>query len=162
MRLVGGNRFLEIAMPSRWKSVIISDFSVGWYKLLPEVAACYAIYKNSGELVYIGSTKNLSERMAGHRHGGPNGKPRSSMKISEMRQMVIKYKTSKRYGEWLMTEARLIRRLKPPLNFNGRPRKSVGRPRCGNVHTGRVFSNLVLPVPDGGYEPRYLGRPPLR
>lgn len=78
---------------------------------------CYVIYFDS-QPIYIGSTNNLRARFLGHsfRYGyakvvmTPWGDFDSRMKIT------IKYRPSKKYGDWLMIEARLIMRLQPIFN----------------------------------------------
>lgn len=76
---------------------------------LPNAPCCYALYV-FGELIYIGSTDNIRKRMSGHRsdHSEWFGFP-----------VVLKVRFPKRFGEWAMTEIRLIRRLKPRLNKLG-------------------------------------------
>jgi hypothetical protein len=64
------------------------------------------VFYIDGEIVYIGSTANLQQRMR-----TPWGKGR----------LTLKYAISKRYGDWLMREARLIGRLRPPHNVVGNP-----------------------------------------
>jgi hypothetical protein len=79
---------------SAWKSVELFA-SRGEYVMpgsLPKVAACYAIYVD-GRLVYIGQA--------------PWG---SGSRI------VVKYRQSRKYGDWAMVELRLIRRLSPSGN----------------------------------------------
>jgi excinuclease UvrABC nuclease subunit len=95
-------------------------------RMFPSISCCYALYFN-GMLKYIGSTKNLRNRFSGHgiRHGyakdiiTPWGDFPNSVGI------VIKYKPSKRYGDWLMVEARLIRRLQPEFNKMLKGRKNA-------------------------------------
>lgn len=96
-----------------WKSF---DYLKGRFEL-PRVACCYAVYFD-GVLSYIGSTHDLRNRFSGHafRHSygksfiTPWGEFDLPLKIT------IKYSVSRRYGDWLMREARLIRRLKPVFN----------------------------------------------
>lgn len=75
---------------------------------LPQWACCYAVYIDD-ELVYIGQTENLMCRFQQHRAKGiVKGVPWGSF--------YIKAKLPRRYGEWAMTELRLIKRLRPRLN----------------------------------------------
>jgi excinuclease UvrABC nuclease subunit len=91
---------------------------------LPSVACCYAVYFDE-ELVYVGSTNDLRNRFSGHafRHGygknihTPWGEFPNTLKFN------IKYKPSVKYGDWLMREARLIRRLQPRFNKKLKGRK---------------------------------------
>ncbi len=80
----------------------------------------YAIYYGSN-LVYIGSSRHVQRRIAEHSviltqqgifadfiiRGNPN------------HRVKIKVSYSKKYGEWLMREARLLKRLKPLFNLKG-------------------------------------------
>lgn len=92
---------------------------------LPPTACCYAIYLN-GSLMYIGSTNNLRNRFCGHQFRYSYGKsfitPWGDFPIPL--DFKIKYRPSKRYGDWLMVEARLIRRLQPEFNKKLKGRKA--------------------------------------
>ena len=82
-----------------------------WFTIKAEHPAwpcCYAIFID-GALVYIGQTENLQRRMQQHRNkGATKGVDRS--------RLVLKAKLPRRFGEWAMTEIRLIKRLRPMLN----------------------------------------------
>lgn len=107
-----------------WKSI---DFLKDRLNL-PVVACCYIIYFD-GELKYIGSTNNLRNRFSGHaiRYGyaknihTPWGDFPSSIGV------IIKYRPSTTYGDWLMREARLIKKIQPPFNRKLKGRASNGR-----------------------------------
>ncbi len=74
----------------------------------------YAIYHDN-ELVYIGQSEVLRQRLIHHD------------KLSDLTPHLVKAKVrvcSRRSGEWLSLEFKLIRRLKPRLN-----RTSVATPR---------------------------------
>lgn len=77
---------------------------------LPQTPCCYVIYLN-GVMSYIGSTENLKARIAKHIFNHPEWRGSA---------MVLKVKTPRRFGQWAMDELRLIRKLKPPLNRNGK------------------------------------------
>lgn len=77
---------------------------------LPTSPCCYVIYFD-GKLGYIGSTDNLRARLAKHIYLKPDWR---------LLNIKIKAKFPRRFGEWAMTEIRLIRRLKPNLNKNGK------------------------------------------
>lgn len=83
----------------RWVSFKRTDF-------LPECPCCYAIYI-SGKLVYVGSTTNLKARIRAHNCSSFWFYSAHSSRIK------IKARMPEKYGDWLMSEARLIRRLKP-------------------------------------------------
>lgn len=106
-------------MPSRWVTARADEDLFN----LPRVSACYVIYA-SGRLVYIGSTENLRSRV-----GGYLKVPRYSNEFvtpwGRHMRVVVKYRPSRRYGDWAMVELRLIRRLQPTGNTRGVRRKTV-------------------------------------
>lgn len=79
---------------------------------LPSGAGVYVIYWDD-KVVYIGSASSLNARMKAHRCGEPVWMTNSGVRISG------KFCRSSKYGEWLMVEARLIRRIKPKFNKRG-------------------------------------------
>lgn len=91
------------------------------------LAGCYAIYRGK-KLWYIGQSENVRRRIAGYRFEnfpGPDeffhGFTRTpwgdwSWSDSELTAKVV---YARRFGEQLMTEARLIRRLRPLMNKRG-------------------------------------------
>ena len=84
--------------------------------LFPDVPAVYAIYFD-GELGYIGQTVRLSGRLSSyHIHINLFGGPLWVTPWGSFNDVRIKFKLGHRYGDWLMREARLIRRLKPKFN----------------------------------------------
>lgn len=87
---------------------IWSDYTNDWCSFpfyFFDAPAVYAIYDGS-KLVYIGSTTGLRYRLKAHRTGI----------LRKLQNPQIKYSFTKHYGDWLMREARLIRRLKPQFN----------------------------------------------
>jgi hypothetical protein len=97
------------------RSVKLGRLAGGWRVVqsgdaLP-AAGCYAIY-HSGRLVYLGSSANLKTRLSQHLR-----RQRDNSEIS------VKVAPSRRNGDWLMREYRLIRRLRPRDNkmFAGVP-----------------------------------------
>jgi hypothetical protein len=91
-------------------------------RLIPSVPGCYVM--NFGGHLYIGSTTNLHARFSQHglmySHGNRILSPWGACEPDRFR---FKYRPSICFGDWLMHEARLIRRLKPSLNVRG----STGR-----------------------------------
>lgn len=71
--------------------------------------------------MYIGSGRDLAARLS--RHGLTD-------------QQRVKVKLSRRFGDWLMWEARLIRRLKPirNTNFTGRRQQRVCRDYVNGIN----------------------------
>jgi excinuclease UvrABC nuclease subunit len=78
------------------------------FSKLPDVPGVYVVYMN-GHVYYIGSSSNLCRRI----RKTFQQYERTSMRESSFE---IKYSLSRRYGDWLMREARLIRRLSPRAN----------------------------------------------
>jgi hypothetical protein len=109
---------------SRWKTVKRIDF-LKCPDLVPEAHGCYVV-RNLTAILYVGSTINLRARLySGHE------------KSAQWRSAdcLIKFKESLKYAEELMTEARLIRRLRPIQNKQGNP--SAGRKFEGsNIQCG--------------------------
>ena len=93
---------------------------------LPRVSCCYVIYLD-GQLKYIGSTNDLRNRFSGHafRYGYGRNIHTPWGTFPDDIKFIIKYKPSKKYGDWLMIEARLIRKLRPEYNkkLKGRAKK---------------------------------------
>lgn len=91
---------------------------------LPPVACCYVVYIN-GQLKYIGSTNDLRNRFSGHAFRYSYAKtfitPWAEFDTPVL--VEIKFKPTRRYGDWLMLEARLIRRLQPAFNTKLKGRK---------------------------------------
>lgn len=81
---------------------------------LPHGGGCYAIYID-GALAYIGQSSNLRARLATHKLQ-PSYGPDFDTPWGYAKTLIIKVKLYRRYGEWAMTELRLIKRLQPPLN----------------------------------------------
>lgn len=88
----------------------------------PDVPACYAIYID-GEVAYVGQSFRLSSRLSSyHIHVNLFGVRADDWWVTpwgKFAHVRIKFKRSRRYGDWLMREARLIRRLKPRFNDYG-------------------------------------------
>jgi excinuclease UvrABC nuclease subunit len=84
---------------------------------LPRVSACYAVYFN-GVLQYIGSTVDLRNRFSEHafRYGYARCMRTPWGDVDAETVVTVKYRPSRKYGDWLMVEARLIRRLQPAYN----------------------------------------------
>lgn len=107
-------------MASRWESV---DTSVS------DPPACPAVYVffMNGRPFYVGSTSNLRSRIISHikpRTEWWGHEPAISERMLDMRNcQQIRFKRSLRYGDWLMWEARLIKRLQPVGNKRGTSRR---------------------------------------
>lgn len=82
-------------------------FTYGLHNL-PEWPCCYVVFID-GALVYVGQTENAKVRFSAHRAKGV-------VRGIEFSRVTIKLKLPRKYGEWAMTELRLIKRLRPLLN----------------------------------------------
>jgi hypothetical protein len=82
----------------------------------PRVGGCYAIYVNN-VLSYIGQASDLRIRLVKHlsenRYSDSYRTPWGTFAFREVR---VKVKLSKHYGDWAMWELRLLRRVRPPFN----------------------------------------------
>lgn len=94
---------------SRWQTVDDLDETTNDVPKLPGV---YVIFVDK-ILYYIGSSNNLYTRMRTS-FQQKNGSPLRESTIT------VKYVITRRYGDWLMREARLIRRLNPSMNVLSR------------------------------------------
>lgn len=125
----GRPQFLKVDNPpraGRWTEV---EHCLGALPDWCRGPGCYAIYLD-GVLAYIGSSENLYVRLLIHRAKFKLGIPDKRLvpvihtQFGTCSKVAIKVRLSSRFGEWLMVEARLIRRLKPSGNIRG-----VSRPR---------------------------------
>lgn len=91
---------------------------------LPSIPCCYALFFN-GKLKYIGSSNNLRNRFSGHsiRYGYSKNIITPWGDFPDKTKIILKYKQTKKYGYWLMLEARLIMRLQPLFNSKLKGRK---------------------------------------
>lgn len=102
------SKFFRQSPNLRW---YCDDFFTGSF---PRCAACY-VFIVDNRCVYVGSTVNMNVRMRAHRNPARDRTP-----IPWKHQdILVKYRPSKKYGDWLMLELRLIRRLKPVGNQKG-------------------------------------------
>jgi excinuclease UvrABC nuclease subunit len=86
----------------------------------PGCYAVFAVYNDGTQILYIGSAENLKTRLEnGHRIELCRYRDFCKTPWGVFKHIVVKCRVSKRYGDWLMIEARLIRRLQPPGNTRG-------------------------------------------
>lgn len=98
---------------SRWIAYQIQEDS-----RLPLVSCVYVFYVD-GVIAYVGSTKNFAKRYTVVDFAIKD-RVRQGRSFDFVSQSVsVKVKPSKKYGDWLMYEARLIRRIGPPMNRVG-------------------------------------------
>lgn len=97
-------------MRRRWRL-----YDVVRLRELPRMAGTYVVLAE-GKVAYVGQSIDVGERLVvGHKItltvGGAWETP-----WGRLRDVVVKVRYDRRFGERLMREARLIRRLKPPGN----------------------------------------------
>ena len=104
---------------SHWKQFDFNDESwLRWSR--PGV---YAIY-GDGQLLYIWQSENIAKRLlSGHKANYAHYSNAIILPWGRFKTVTIKVKRSRRFGDWLTDEARLIRRLSPPGNVRHSPRK---------------------------------------
>lgn len=107
----------------RWITVDISDFSP---RDLPEHPGCYVVFADS-KLAYIGQSLNLRKRIINHKIDFARYSNNITTPWGYFKDVKIKIKTFKRYGEWAKLELRLVRRLQPPFNCVGSSLKRRSR-----------------------------------
>jgi excinuclease UvrABC nuclease subunit len=81
---------------------------------------CYVFYLDD-RLVYVGSTSNFRSRMSTHARSCRHNMfvNRFETTWGPCQHFYIKWKPSRKFGDWLMYEARLIKRLQPIGNYMG-------------------------------------------
>lgn len=106
---------------SRWKTV---DLYGG--RRNPDIPVGPGVYVfiRNGRAIYVGQSTNLRARLAQYRGGQVYlGNPMDVPPVWRDHPIgdnsTLKISTSKRYGDWLMRELRLIRRLRPHYNLAG-------------------------------------------
>ena len=104
--------------------ISINPVGVNPYVEVPRVPACYVVYLE-GVLTYVGQTVNLNHRLQEHIECARY----SQMLLTpwgDCINVLVKYRPSRRFGDWAMHELRLIKRLQPIGNIRGiRKRKKV-------------------------------------
>lgn len=92
---------------------------------MPYLPGVYAVYFDK-DLVYIGSTNNLRNRFSGHafRYGYAKNIVTPWQTIPDSTVITVKYRKTKKLGEWAMREVRLINRVQPLFNSHHKGKKS--------------------------------------
>jgi excinuclease UvrABC nuclease subunit len=85
---------------------------------VPREPGVYAIYVDR-VLVYIGQSSNLFHRLCSHDIDFSRYSNRVETPWGDGFSVQCKYRLSSKYGDWLMREARLIKRLQPSGNKRG-------------------------------------------
>ena len=109
---------------SRWVSCIPGDRNS-----IPNQPGVYVIYIDDS-IAYVGSSTTLRNRLKSYRFKVVNTYKGVASTPFGRGVALIKYSTSRKLGEWLMREVRLINRLKPPHNVRDNPRLTVKSFKC--------------------------------
>ena len=72
---------------------------------LPTYAGVYALYTGHGNVIYVGSARNLRHRLMHH------------SKMKEPFVKYLKFRGEREYGESAMAELKLIMKIQPTLNI---------------------------------------------
>jgi hypothetical protein len=104
---------------SRWK-----EFCPYTSADMPCVPAVYVLYDRNepSRVYYVGSTVNLRQRIVSH---WTNNCGMGYYFNHETILLDGKYSESRKAGDWLMREYRLIRRLQPEANAKHGPRRHL-------------------------------------
>jgi excinuclease UvrABC nuclease subunit len=116
-------------LKKRWQ-----EFDATVTRLLPDAPAVYCV-KVDGVVIYVGSTRRLKTRFYEHkiRHGYGNNIILPWLSVSAKKAVTVKFKVSKIYGDWVMDEMRLIKKLAPIYNvMHKNPRKNYGGALCAD------------------------------
>ena len=101
----------------------------------PASPGCYAVLAR-GRVLYLGSAVNIRKRLQDHGLGCRWSRRRCPW--GELSSIELRTCGSRRFGDWLAREARLIRRLRPPGNSKHARTREPGR-----CHTAREISRPV-------------------
>jgi len=103
---------------TEWKTIVPTDH---WEA--PNRPAVYVFFLD-GEAVYVGQTSQLKKRL--EQHGitwGYDGKLKTPWgSFPTTTEATCKFRLSRKIGDWLMWEQRLIWRLQPRYNIKSRVR----------------------------------------
>ncbi len=82
----------------------------------PSIGCCYVVYAD-GEPVYIGQTNNTRRRINSHGFNSMRYSNHINTPWGAFKSVFVKCRFASKYGEWAMTELRLIRKIKPKFNM---------------------------------------------
>jgi predicted GIY-YIG superfamily endonuclease len=85
---------------------------------LPNSPCTYCLIVD-GEVIYIGSTRRLKSRFYEHkiRYGFARNIILPWLTVPDTSKVVLKIKKTIKYGDWVMDEMRLIKKLQPKYNL---------------------------------------------
>jgi DNA polymerase-3 subunit epsilon len=81
---------------------------------MPQVPGVYLMRNERGDILYVGKAVRLKERVASYFNGGANLNAKTAELVSHV--WSIQTRTARSALEAALTEARMIRELKPPYN----------------------------------------------
>lgn len=90
--------------------------------IVPSKPGVYAVY-GDGELIYIGQSSDLRERLRRHNIRPSYGRGTHSP-WGDFDSMHVKVRVGGKFGEWAMVEIRLIHRIRPRFNVSGLGRRA--------------------------------------
>lgn len=106
---------------SRWRTVDL--YGRRKWSNIPSEPGVY-VFIRDGRAIYVGQSVNLRSRLSHYR--GRQVYPGDRLDVQPVWRdhpigdnSILKISTSRRYGDWLMRELRLIRRLRPHFNLAG-------------------------------------------
>lgn len=93
---------------------------------LPAAAGVYAVYFDD-DLVYVGSSVDVRNRFCEHRfrHGYAKNIITPWQEVPYYTRVSLKFKRSRRLGDWAMWEIRLIFRLRPIFNTHHKKKRAA-------------------------------------
>jgi excinuclease UvrABC nuclease subunit len=118
------------------------------YRSAPQKPGVY-VAMSGDRAVYVGSAVNLRNRLASHSERAKYCAQRAGFGLDGDRHWLLEpslrimCRVSERYGDWLMIELRLIRRLKPEFNIQGNRPRPERIPRL-RVRAARPPSSSVI------------------
>ena len=98
-----------------------SENNLHFLDIIPYCSGVYAIFikkirSKIYQLSYIGSSISIKKRILSYNFENYTYGGGINTKFGQIQDVIIKFKTVKEYGKWLMDEAKLINRLNPELN----------------------------------------------
>jgi excinuclease UvrABC nuclease subunit len=91
---------------------------------IPKGPGCYAVYADS-RMIYVGQSSDVRKRFSNHKIDLCRYSEFVQTPWGIFREITVKIRISKKFGDWAMIESRLIKRLTPSMNCLGsiKPRK---------------------------------------